>query len=97
MHGISKVRAKLSSLCIICSLGQVKFSLDKYILAINLSWASIKFCYFHTLGIIIFWAGPNIYLIVVLGKRGSYMSAHVLLNLLNKLKKRDKIQGSQQV
>ena len=32
----SKVRAKLSSLCII-SLGQVKFSLDKYIMA-------IKFC-----------------------------------------------------
>ena len=31
MHGISKVRAKLSSLCIICSLGKVKFSLDKYI------------------------------------------------------------------
>ena len=26
-------------------------------------------------------------------KRGSYMSAHVLLNLLNKLGKRDKMQG----
>ena len=25
--------------------------------------------------------------------RGSYMSAHVLLNLLNKLRKRDKMQG----
>ena len=34
MHGISKVRAKLSSLCIIYSLEQVKFSLDKYITAI---------------------------------------------------------------
>ena len=31
MNGISKVRAKLISLCIICSLGQVKLSLDKYI------------------------------------------------------------------
>ena len=31
MNGISKVRAKLSSLCIICSMGQVKLSLDKYI------------------------------------------------------------------
>ena len=27
--------------------------------------------------------------------RGSYMSAHVLLNLLNKLRKRDKMQGAQ--
>ena len=36
-HGISKVRAKLSSLCIIYSLGQVKFPLDKYIMAIYLS------------------------------------------------------------
>ena len=25
MHGVSEVRDKLSSLCIICSLGQVKF------------------------------------------------------------------------
>ena len=25
MHGISKVRAKLSSVCIICSLGQVHY------------------------------------------------------------------------
>ena len=36
MHGISKVRAKLSSLRI-CSLGQVKFSLDKYIMVIYLN------------------------------------------------------------
>ena len=28
--GISKVRGNLRFLCIICSLGQVKFSLDKY-------------------------------------------------------------------
>ena len=27
--------------------------------------------------------------------RGSYMSAHVLLNLLNKLGKRDKMQGNE--
>ena len=27
------------------------------------------------------------------GNRGSYMSAHVLLNLLNKLGKRDKMRG----
>ena len=33
----SKVRAKLSSLCIICSLEQVKFSLDKFIMTICLS------------------------------------------------------------
>ena len=32
--GISKISAKLSSLCSIRSLGQVKFSLDKYIKAI---------------------------------------------------------------
>ena len=32
---ISTVSAKLSCLCIICPLGQVKFSLDKYIMAIN--------------------------------------------------------------
>ena len=37
MHGISIVRAKLSSLCTICSLRQVIFSLDKYIIAIYLS------------------------------------------------------------
>ena len=49
MHGItiSKVRAQLSSLCIICSLGQVKFSLYKYIMSIYFPWASMKFCYLH--------------------------------------------------
>ena len=46
--GISTIRAKLSCLCIICPLGQVKFSLDKYIMAIYFSWASMKFSYFHT-------------------------------------------------
>ena len=37
-------RPKLSSLCIICSLGQVKFSLDKYmfIMAIYLSLGKYK-------------------------------------------------------
>ena len=29
--------------------------------------------------------------------RGSYMSAHVLLNLLNKLRKRDKMRGLQSI
>ena len=29
--------------------------------------------------------------------RGSYMSAHVLLNVLNKLRKRDKMQGLQSI
>ena len=33
---LSIFRAKLSSLCIICSLGQVKFSLDKNLMAILL-------------------------------------------------------------
>ena len=37
IHGTSKLKAKLSSLCIIYSLGQIKFSLDKYIMAIYLS------------------------------------------------------------
>ena len=37
MHGISKIRAKMSSLCIICSLEQVKFSLDKYFMDVYLS------------------------------------------------------------
>ena len=32
MHGISKVRAKRSSMSTICSLGQVKFSFDKYMI-----------------------------------------------------------------
>ena len=31
--------------------------------------------------------------LLILLHRGSYMSAHVLLNLLNKLKKRDKMRG----
>ena len=34
---ISTVKAKISCLCIICPLGQVKFSLDMYIMAIYLS------------------------------------------------------------
>ena len=38
MHGISKVKAKLSSLCIICSLGKVNFSWDNTLwLFVNLS------------------------------------------------------------
>ena len=36
INGIKEVRAKLRSLCIICSLGQVKYSLDKYIMVIYL-------------------------------------------------------------
>ena len=35
--GISKIKAKLSCFCIICPLGQVKFSLDGYIVTIYLS------------------------------------------------------------
>ena len=46
MHGISKVRAKPSSLCIIYSLEQVKFSLDKYITAIQLSLGKYKILLF---------------------------------------------------
>ena len=42
----SKVRAKLRSLCIICSLGRVKFSLDKYIMAIYLSLGKYKMLLF---------------------------------------------------
>ena len=42
MHGISKVRSKLSSLCTICSLGQVKFSFDNYIMTIYLSLGKYK-------------------------------------------------------
>ena len=34
---VYKQRDKLGSFCIICSLGQVKFSLDKYIMAIYLA------------------------------------------------------------
>ena len=48
MHCIGKVRAKLSSLCIICSVGQVKFSLDKYIMAIYLSLGKYKILLFST-------------------------------------------------
>ena len=48
MHGISKVRAKLGSLCIICSLGQVRFSLDKYLMVIYLSLGSYKKILFST-------------------------------------------------
>ena len=42
MHDISKVRAKLSSLCIICSLGQVKFSLDTYIKVIYCKFVNFR-------------------------------------------------------
>ena len=48
LHGISKVRAKLSYLCIICSLGQVKFSLDRYIIAMYLSLGKYFFFYIST-------------------------------------------------
>ena len=34
-----------------------------------------------------------VYLKQIVGNRGSYMSAHVLLNLLNELGKRDKMRG----
>ena len=33
-------------------------------------------------------------IISIITNTGSYMSAHVLLNLLNKLRKKDKLQGS---
>ena len=46
MHCISKVRAKLNSLCIICSLGQLNFHWTSTLLPL----ASIKVCYFHTPG-----------------------------------------------
>ena len=36
------------------------------------------------------WCGSNL---DMLSNRGSYMSAHVLLNLLNELGKRDKMRG----
>ena len=36
-------------------------------------------------------------MIIQLKERGSYMSAHVLLNLLNELGKRDKMQGLQSI
>ena len=39
---INKIRDKLGSLCIICSFGQVKFLLDKYIMAIYLSLGKYK-------------------------------------------------------
>ena len=45
---INKVRDELGSLCIISSLGQVKFSLDKYIMVNYLSMGKYKFCYFQT-------------------------------------------------
>ena len=48
LHGISKVSAKLKCLCIICSLGQVHFSLDKY-MAIYLTLGKYKFFSMSTL------------------------------------------------
>ena len=51
MHGISIVRAKLSSLCIICSLGQVNFSFDKCIMAIYLSLGKYKVLLFPHSGV----------------------------------------------
>ena len=47
-NGISKVRAKRSSLYIICRLVQVKFSLDSTLWPFTCSLANINFCYFHT-------------------------------------------------
>ena len=43
---IYKVRDKLGSLCITCSLGQVRFSLDKHIMAIYLSLGKYKILLF---------------------------------------------------
>ena len=43
---INKVRDKLGSLCIIYSLGQVKFQLDKYIMVIYLSLGKYKILLF---------------------------------------------------
>ena len=43
---INNVRDKLGSLCIICSLGQVKFSLDMYIMAIYLFLGKYKILLF---------------------------------------------------
>ena len=42
----SVFRAKLSSLCIICSLGHVKLSLDKYQMTIYLSLGKYKILLF---------------------------------------------------
>ena len=44
---INKVRDELGSLCIICSFGQVKFSLDKYIMTIYLSVGKFKVLLFQ--------------------------------------------------
>ena len=41
------VSAQQTSSCIICSLGQVKCSLDKYIMAIYLSLGKCNFGCFH--------------------------------------------------
>ena len=43
-HGKGKVKL----LCIISSLGQVQFFLDKYIKAIYLFLQKYQYCYFHT-------------------------------------------------
>ena len=43
---INKVRDKLGSLCIICSLGQVKFSSDKCIIVIELFLGKYKILLF---------------------------------------------------
>ena len=45
---IDKVKDKLPSLCIICSLGRAKLPLDKYIIATFLPLGKHKICYFHT-------------------------------------------------
>ena len=46
MYGDQQSKGKLGSLCITCSLGQVKFSLDKYIMAIYLSLGKYKILLF---------------------------------------------------
>ena len=40
-----------------------------------------------------YWRDANKHNLILLLHRGSYMSAHVLLNLLNELGKRDKMRG----
>ena len=47
VYCFSTLRAKLSSLCIICSLGQVKLSLDKYLTTIYLSLGKYQLLLFH--------------------------------------------------
>ena len=46
MYSDQQRKCKLGSLCITCFLGQVKFSLDKYIMAIYLSLGKYKILLF---------------------------------------------------